>query len=148
MNAVHPPDTVDGFVGFLIRRIGLDVSRVIERVLAPTGITARELRVLSFLSTGELSQRELGHRAGLDRTTMVAVVDHLEEIGCAARRRSETDRRKNVITLTPAGRKTCATAMNHLTAAEDDYLKSLTIKQRDALRSALQTLHANHHIDC
>lgn len=139
---------MEDFTGFLIYRIGTDVARVIERTLAPTGISGRELRVLSFLSAGELSQRELGTKAGLDRTTMVAVVDHLEELGHVDRRRSTEDRRKYVIVVTSKGRTTYNDAVKRLAKAEGDYLRSLDASQRNALHDTLRTLHAAHQIDC
>ena len=42
----------------------------------------------------------------LDRTTMVALIDELEQAGLVRRRTHPDDRRKNAVELTPAGRDT------------------------------------------
>lgn len=46
---------------------------------------------------------ELAGRLGVDRTTMVALIDGLERKGLVERRRSARDRRRNVVLLTAEG---------------------------------------------
>lgn len=139
---------LDRLTGFLLYRLGRDVTQVLAETLEPIGLGPRELRLLSFLESDRLSQRELGARAGVDRTTVVAVVDQLEEQGLVARERSESDRRKYLITLTGRGRMVYRTAMKRLTAAETDYLAVLTSRQQADLQRSLAQLYASRAADC
>jgi DNA-binding MarR family transcriptional regulator len=50
-----------------------------------------------------LSQHEAAGRLGVDRTTMVALIDELQAKGLVERHRSPEDRRKNIVQLTEAG---------------------------------------------
>ena len=118
------------FTGYLLHRLGNDTTRVIERALEPTGLRAREVRVLGFLSGEPLSQSVLCEISGLDRTTMVAVVDRLEERGLAERRRDPADRRRQAVTRTAEGERTFGEAAGLLLSAEDDYLAPLLEGER------------------
>ncbi|MGW5878238.1 MarR family winged helix-turn-helix transcriptional regulator [Nocardiopsis terrae] len=136
------------FTGYLLHRLGNDTTRVIERALQPTGLRAREVRVLGFLSEDPLSQSALCGISGLDRTTMVAVVDRLEERCLAERRRDPADRRRQAVTRTPDGERTFEEAAALLLRAEDDYLAPLDATERETLRLLLRRLHLSRAPDC
>lgn len=66
----------------------------------PTG----SLTVLSLIAANPgHSQSAIAHRAGLNKSALVGIVDQLEKRGFAARDRSPTDRRRYQVTVTPAG---------------------------------------------
>lgn len=142
------PETVDDFTGFLLYRLGTEAARIIERTLAPLGLGAREVRLLGLIPAEGLSQRSLGELAGLDRTTMVGVVDRMESAELVERHRSTTDRRRYVITVTEHGRTIRDRALTALATAEHDYLSPLSAEQRTRLRGDLRTLYAARVIDC
>src|SRR5690242_11885199 len=88
-------------LGYLLKHTQLRLTEQAGPALAPFGLDARELAVLAVLAAGRpLSQLEAAGRLGVDRTTMVALVDALEGKGLVERRRSEEDRRRNVVELT------------------------------------------------
>ena len=147
MHRNAPTDVAD-FTGYLLYRLGHDAARLIERTLGPTGLRARELRVLGFLSGEPLSQSALCEISGLDRTTMVAVVDRLEELGLAQRRRDPADRRRQAVTRTPEGKESFDRAAVLLFEAEQDYLAPLDGEEREQLRVLLRRLYRSHNIDC
>jgi DNA-binding MarR family transcriptional regulator len=67
-------------------------------------VTVGDLGVLRVIASGEAqSQQEAAAVLGVDRTSMVALLDTLERQGIIARRPSEQDRRRNVIALTDHG---------------------------------------------
>src|SRR5690349_8578256 len=81
-------------LGYLLKHTQLRLAEHAGPALAPFGLDARELAVLAVLAAGRpLSQLEAARRLGVDRTTMVALVDTLEGKGLVERRRSEEDRR-------------------------------------------------------
>ncbi|GAB3935258.1 hypothetical protein GCM10027614_09690 [Micromonospora vulcania] len=71
--------------------------------LAGLGISPRAHYVLAQASTGDLTQRQIGERCGVDKTTMVVTLDQLERAGLAERRPAPTDRRARLVAVTPAG---------------------------------------------
>ncbi len=76
-------------LGYLLKHVHLRFTEASAQALAPFGVDGRELAVLAVLAADRpLSQMEAAIRIGVDRTTMVALVDALEGKGLVARRRS------------------------------------------------------------
>jgi DNA-binding MarR family transcriptional regulator len=75
---------------------------------------------------------------GVDRTTMVGLVDELEKKGLVERRPDPLDRRKNVVALTEAGRTTVQDATRAVAEAERRFLGPLSDDEGAALREALR----------
>ncbi|RKS68415.1 DNA-binding MarR family transcriptional regulator [Actinomadura pelletieri DSM 43383] len=79
--------------------------------LRPVGIDVRGLSMLFALELyGPSSQRRLIDVTGIDKSTMVRVVDELEEGGLVRRERAPTDRRAYSITMTADGERALARA--------------------------------------
>jgi DNA-binding MarR family transcriptional regulator len=109
--------------------------------LAPHGIDGRELAVLTALGGPEPpSQQEAARRLGIDRTTMVALVDELERKNLVQRRPHPDDRRKNIVELTAAGRATLAEAGRAADDAERRFLEPLGKAEAERFKNALHTL--------
>jgi DNA-binding MarR family transcriptional regulator len=89
-------------VGFLLSKAADQVERRFADALRPYKISPREYGILaSIVRQGPQSQQQLGERLGIDRTTMVNLIDALEDIGLATRVRDRVDRRRYAITLSP-----------------------------------------------
>ncbi|GGL92425.1 hypothetical protein GCM10010129_40190 [Streptomyces fumigatiscleroticus] len=133
-------------LGYLVKHAYLDVSAFLDDALAPFGVHPRELGVLSVIAAdgAERSQNELASAIGVDRTTMVAVIDDLEGRGLVERHRSPRDRRRNVVTLTQAGATLLRDADQARLEAEKAYLAPLGEDAARALADALRTLHRAH----
>jgi DNA-binding MarR family transcriptional regulator len=128
-------------LGYLLKHAQLRLNEHAGPALAPFGLDARELAVLAVLAAGRpLSQLEAARRLGVDRTTMVALVDTLEGKGLVERRRSAQDRRRNVVELTERGRRVRSDAENAREAAEREFLAPLGEKDATRLVKALQVL--------
>jgi DNA-binding MarR family transcriptional regulator len=117
------------------------MAELTAAALAPHGISGRELAVLLVLAGREpASQQQAAARLGIDRTTMVALLDALEEKGLVTRHPHANDRRRNVVELTAPGHET----LRHATQAGDDaerrFLAPLTQPAGQQLRDALHTL--------
>src|SRR6476620_3629342 len=91
----------------LIKHAQLALGEITGRALEPLGITGRELAVLVARDAHEpLSQQEAAGRLGVDRTTMVDLVDSLERKELVERRPDPSDRRRTIVQLTPRGKRT------------------------------------------
>ncbi len=125
-------------LGYLFKHAQRLMSELHVEALAPFGIDARELGVLLVIDSFEpASQQQVAQRLGVDRTTMVAIVDALEAKGIIVRRADPDDRRRNVVELTPAGRDVLREAIAASDAAEAELLAPLTPVESEQLRNLL-----------
>ena len=128
-------------LGYLLKHAQLQLGELTSAALAPYGLSGRELAVLLSLAGDEpASQQEAAQRLGVDRTTMVALLDALEAKGLVTRHPHAGDRRRNVVELTPAGQQTLRAATEASDDAERRFLAPLTGQAADQLRAALQLL--------
>ena len=128
-------------LGYLLKHAQLQLGELTSAALAPYGLSGRELAVLLSLAGGEpASQQEAAQRLGVDRTTMVALLDALEARGLVTRHPHAGDRRRNVVELTPAGQQTMRAATEASDDAERRFLAPLTGQAAGQLRAALQLL--------
>jgi DNA-binding MarR family transcriptional regulator len=136
--AIREPQEV---LGYLLKHAHLALEGFTDAALAPFGITSRDLGALRVIAGGEAkSQQEVAWILGVDRTSMVALLDALEQAGIVARRPAEQDRRRNVIELTKAGRKIVAQAEQASLAVERDFVAVLGDEGANTLRRMLGAL--------
>jgi DNA-binding MarR family transcriptional regulator len=145
---LQPTDRIDTHTGYLLVKLGVSAGARFERSLAPLGLRSRHVRVLEVIRGEGLSQRDLCRLTGMDRTTMVAVVDELERLGHVRRERSLSDRRKQVVTITESGIAAFTEAAARLTAAEQDLLAPLSRQERDQLHRLVSHLFTPQDADC
>ena len=75
------------------------------QALEPLGLRPPHFGVMRLIATEPgLTQQELAERSLIDPSSMVAVVDELEELGYAERQSHDGDRRKHDIHLTADGK--------------------------------------------
>jgi DNA-binding MarR family transcriptional regulator len=99
------PPSLTHWPGYLLTFIAEQVTERAEREIARHGIRTRHASVLVVIDAeGPMSQRALGRRLRIDKSPMVGVLDDLERLGLAERRRSDSDRRVQAIHLTRKGR--------------------------------------------
>jgi DNA-binding MarR family transcriptional regulator len=127
-------------LGFLLGQSKAILHQAAEPAL-PAGFTGKHVGGLSVIATeGPLSQQRLGERAAMDRTTVVAIVDALEEAGYVERRRDPSDRRAYALEVTDAGREWLEDARAIILGVESDFLAPLTAAERRTLVELLQRL--------
>lgn len=134
------PAAVAGSAAFLLDRASARLRAGFDAALAPLGFPARPALMLLTLAERPLPQSALGRLHGVDRTTMVAVVDDLQTRGLVERLPDPDDRRAYRLTLTKAGRAAARTAAAKLRRAERQALADLSDRQRAQLLAALRLL--------
>jgi DNA-binding MarR family transcriptional regulator len=128
-------------LGYLLKHAHLELLEQANKALAPLGIDGKELGVLVVIAGREpLSQQQVAQRLGVDRTTMVAMLDTLEGKGIVSRHPHAEDRRRNVVELTEAGRGIFTEALTVRDAAERAYLAPLSGPDARQLRSSLRAI--------
>jgi MarR family transcriptional regulator, transcriptional regulator for hemolysin len=144
--ATHPSADapVTEFVGQLFFRLWRASHVRASDVLETVGLTPALFGLLNVIGSREGAiQQELGSAMGIDRSTMVSLIDQLESAGIAKRRPSPTDRRAREIAITPKGRRLLERARKLILDTEDEVLAGLSAEERDdlvrLLRRALES---------
>lgn len=128
-------------LGYLLKHAYLSYSGLSAAALAPSGIDGRELAALTLLrSSAPLSQQDVARRLGIDRTTMVALIDGLERKNLVQRHPDPGDRRRNIAALTAAGRATVTEATRAADEAERRFLEPLGEDGGQCFKDALRSL--------
>jgi len=89
------------------------------------------------------SQQLLAERLQIPPSSMVALLDQLEQRGIVARHLDPSDRRVRVVELTEEGREVLAQAMHLAMATEQQICGGFDFDQRELLISLLQVVGAN-----
>lgn len=128
-------------LGYLLKHVQQRMAELHAAALGPYGIDGRELGVLLVLAGREpQSQQQAARQLGIDRTTMVAMLDTLEDKGLVSRRPDADDRRRNVVELTDAGQDTLRRATAASDEAERALLAPLSPQAAQQLRDSLQAI--------
>jgi DNA-binding MarR family transcriptional regulator len=121
--------------GFVLAEVGKAAQTRADRALEPLGLTGKSLHVLNLAAGDQLSQQQLVAITGIDRTTMVALVDDLERLGLAVRQRDTSDRRRYVVVPTEEGNAALVNADQIIDAAEQVFLASLDAVEQEQLHT-------------
>lgn len=98
------PSAVTRRLGYLLKHAQARLAELAEPLYEPLGVTGRQLALLTLFGDGPAqSQQDGAARLGIDRTTMVALVDELESKGLVRREVAPGDRRKRLVRLTSEG---------------------------------------------
>lgn len=129
---------LDGSVGPRVRLLRNVLSARSISVSAPYGLPTGSLTVLSLVAANPgSSQTALAHRAGINKSALVGIVDELERRGLAARDRSSDDRRRNSLSVTDEGRQAMDALFAQVTQEEASVREALGEKDMAALLALL-----------
>ena len=131
-------------LGYLLKHASLKLTALTDAALEPFGIDSKDFGTLRVLAHREpASQLQVAQTLGIDRTTMVAVLDVLERKGIVRRRPDPADRRRNVVELTEQGTVAYDAARVAYGKAESSFLAGIGPRASDQLRRTLRTLVEN-----
>lgn len=128
-------------VGYLVKRCGLLVMQVAERLFEAQPITFTQWTVLAQLSEHpHLKPTELSKNLGHDMGALTRVVDDLEKLKLVRRERSEHDRRAVQITVTAGGRRLAKMIMPVVVDLSNELVAPYSKAEVDLLITLLQRL--------
>ncbi len=132
------PESLLSRLSFLLGRLYFQALDLEGPVLAELGLDVKAQAVLTVLAEEKpMTQQALGQRLGIDRTTIVTVVDRLEQHGFVERRRSPADRRAYLLTPTAKGDEARQRGARAVNTAERKLLDALDDAERDRLTDLL-----------
>ena len=111
----------------------------------PAGLPLTPMLLGTMLIVDEhpgTNQTDIATILGADRSTLVRLVDQLEELGLIVRRPDPDDRRSSIPTLTEEGRQTLVAAAERVIASEEALANRLTSQERATLLDLLRKLNA------
>lgn len=132
---------------FLLLQVVRDARRIgIE--LHGTTLRAPHLTVLAGLTEfGPASQKEISARLRIDPSDLVSVLDDLEQRQMVSRSRDQSDRRRYVVTILPAGHKALRVRLSQLHELNDALLAPLSAEERERLHELLIRVHSHHQVN-
>jgi DNA-binding MarR family transcriptional regulator len=136
-----PPEPLASAPGFLLSWNGQRMAHRFAAALDPFGLRPPHFGVMTMIDSEPGSaQQRLVKRSMIDASSMVAVIDELEAMGLAERRRHPDDRRKHAVYLTPQGRRTLQRARQAAVKLAQDVFAPLDPGELETLRRLLRKL--------
>lgn len=134
-------DDLDNLLGYRMRRAQGAMHRDFVATLADLDLTQKQAATLWLINANlGVSQVTLAGALGMDRATMMSVVDRLEERGFVLRKRSTSDRRRQELYLTPAGQNTLRMARTRIAKHERKFAARLKPSELAALIATLEKI--------
>ena len=130
-------EAADAFITAGRALVGMAVRSI---AAAPIEITLPQHRALVLLATrGSQTVSALAEPLGVNPSNASRLCDRLERLGLVVRRRSDSDGRSVVISLTDAGRSLLKTVNDH---RRDEVAKVLAQMRDDDVEAAIHSLEA------
>ena len=134
-------EELDGLLGYRLRRAQGTMHRDFMAAVASLDLTQNQAATLWLIhSNAGVAQVSVAAALGMDRATMMAIVDRLEDRGLVIRKRSSADRRRQELYLTPAGQNTLRKAKARIAKHEERFRSLFTAAEFESLLNALQKL--------
>ena len=135
-----PPSMRDR-VPFLLYRASQISQSLANEMLAEMALSARQVGILTLVTELEpMTQKALAEALRIDRTSMVALLDDLEDKGYVARQRHPRDRRAFLVQPTDSGRAAKVAAVGILDEQQRRFLAPLTPAERVQISALLTRL--------
>lgn len=136
---VHP--ALKEYFTYRFYKLALRLRAEVNGALEKVSIIGPQLGLLRVLEVeGPASQIALGRGMGVDKATMVKLLDDLEQKGLIQRVAVEGDRRVKHIRITPKGSRKLAEGSRIREASERRFFSALSEAERAALDRALSKL--------
>ncbi len=132
---------LEDLLGYHLRRSQVAVFQDFARAMDGMALTPGQFGVLALIQANSgLSQSALGQAMGVDRSTVVAVIDKLEARGLVQRTAAANDRRSNALRLSAEGMKRFAAALKRVYGHEKQITKRLSAAERTQLLNLLRRI--------
>jgi MarR family transcriptional regulator, organic hydroperoxide resistance regulator len=135
---------LDGLLGYLLRRAQGAMHRDFMASVASFELTQKQAATMWLIQANAgASQAEIAAALGMDRATMMALTDRLEDRGFVIRKRSSVDRRRQDLYLTPSGQGVLRKCKARITEHEEKFRSMFTAAEYASLLDALKRFQ-NH----
>jgi DNA-binding MarR family transcriptional regulator len=116
-----------GLLGYNLRRAQVAVFQNFTETVGASELTPGQFGVLVVIDANPgLSQTQLGNALGIDRSTVVAVIDRLESRDLVVRQSAPNDRRSHALHLSDSGKATLRRLTERVRAHECQIARHLS----------------------
>jgi len=144
----YPEELVSSAL-FLLKRLGMTAKEQGFEAYRETGLHPYHHAILALLDEGSReTQGAIADALGYDKAQLVGLLDELEGAGLVERRRDPADRRRQLVRMTPAGRRALGRLRRLADRLEDEFLAPLSEADRQQLHALLLRLAEQHLPNC
>ena len=135
---------------FLLKRLGTNAKeQSLQAYDDLGGLHPYHHAILAVLDEGSReTQGAIADSLGYDKGQLVGLLDELEEAGLVSRQRDQADRRRQIVQMTPAGRKMLEKLRKLSAHVEDEFLSGLSEKEREQFHALLLKIAEQHLPHC
>jgi DNA-binding MarR family transcriptional regulator len=131
---------------WLLTQTGNHAHRLVADGFSSVRARGYHYRLLATLEEfGPASQAALGRRSGIHVSDMVATINELADRKLVERAPDPSDRRRNIISLTAAGKRQLRQLEKRLAESQDELLAPLSPEERQRLTELLSRLLDHHN---
>jgi DNA-binding MarR family transcriptional regulator len=136
--------SLGGSLGYLVRDANRAFQRLLERRIAPHGVTRGQWYFLRVLWEQDgLSQRELSTRVGMMEPTTVIALRGMEKAGLIRRTRSADDRRVTLVRLTSKAKRLRNRLLKLSQSVNEQGAAGIEAAELDRFRRVIRRMTAN-----
>jgi DNA-binding MarR family transcriptional regulator len=137
--SLHP--VLEKHLGYCLYKVALKFRSIIDTALADEQLIAPQFGIMNILKASEgINQMTLGSQMGLDKATIVKLIDGLEKQDFVVRVASASDRREKFLKLTTKGLKHLEKMIPRMKALEADFLTPLSAEEKAVIVKAIPKL--------
>lgn len=135
-------DCLPTLIGFNIRRAQIALWRDFNRQFSDGDVRPGVFSAMLLANANPgIAQIDIANQLGIDKASVVSLIDRMEHSGWVERRRSTEDRRRQGIFLTPEGIKACRSLKKEMIEHERKFVNRYTEQELRVLISLLRRLH-------
>jgi DNA-binding MarR family transcriptional regulator len=143
------PEELASSALFMLKRLGMAAKERAFVAYDEIGLRPYHHAILAVLDQGSSeTQGAIAEALGYDKGQLVGLLDELEEGGYVKRQRDPADRRRQIVQITPSGRKALERVRQLSQQLEDEFLATLDERERRDLQAILQRLGEEHLPAC
>ena len=134
---------------FLLKRLGMTAKEQSFEAFEEAGLHPYHHAILAVLDEGSReTQGAIADALGYDKGQLVGLLDELEEGRLVERQRDPADRRRQIVRMTPEGRKGLERARRLSQRLENEFLASLSTAERNELHGLLRKVAEDQLPNC
>jgi DNA-binding MarR family transcriptional regulator len=140
---VHP--ALKEYFGYCLFKASARMRSLMDNALVDLKMQTHHFGILKILEmSGPISQIQLGEELGIDKASMVKLIDLLEKNNFVSRQAHPNDRRIKNIKLTALGKKSIKNCNSLKDKVEAEFFSSIELSHRNLLRKLIPLLLPKH----
>jgi len=141
---LNPDEQLHGKIVVNLFRCSNLLERIGRKLVAEVGLTSvHQWFILSALTDGDLSLKQLGQNAHVTKQNMTGMIERLKQGELVTTYEDRADRRVTLVRLTDKGRQTLARLDSFDAFGQETYLRLLCSEDLSSLNRCLQRVIDN-----